>query len=218
MQISPMSNFLIKILTCVFILFTYGNLYSQSHDVYNTCLNKTVNLTTHIQAPINYGTIVSWHTALPATNANKVTNPSSVGVGTYYAIFLDTINNCYAGNGYTATTVNVKINPDPSKPVLPLQINNICPEKSANLSNISGRISPSVSGSSFEWHIGNSPTSSLIENPNAVISGTYYLFEKSPSNCYSEGAPIQVMIQDCCPTTNCPPLIVKRLKYIQPNS
>lgn len=73
----------------------------------NVCPATTVDLTTITASNLPGGTTLTWHTATPATTANKVATPSSVAAGTYYAAFFDATNNCYSGtsgNG-SATTV-----------------------------------------------------------------------------------------------------------------
>ena len=72
----------------------------------NTCPATTIDLTTITATNLPSGSItLTWHTATPATTANKVSVPSSVGAGTYYAIFFDATNNCYASSGSATTPV-----------------------------------------------------------------------------------------------------------------
>lgn len=52
-------------------------------------------------------TIVEWHTANPANAGNIVTNPAAASLGTYYAIYRDTVNNCYGNNGYATQNARV---------------------------------------------------------------------------------------------------------------
>lgn len=55
------------------------------------------------------GTMLTWHTSVPTTDANKVIAPTQVGAGNYYASFYDDINGCYSGEGYAARGVIVEI-------------------------------------------------------------------------------------------------------------
>lgn len=73
----------------------------------NVCPATTVNLTTITASNLPSGTTLTWHTGTPATTVNKITTPSAVGAGTYYAAFFDATNNCYSGTGGngSATTV-----------------------------------------------------------------------------------------------------------------
>lgn len=73
----------------------------------NVCPSTTVDLTTITASNLPASTTLTWHTATPATTANKIATPSAVAAGTYYAAFFDATNNCYSGtsgNG-SATTV-----------------------------------------------------------------------------------------------------------------
>lgn len=78
----------------------------------NTCPTGTANLTTITASNMPAGTVITWHSATPATTANKLSNSTSVGAGTYYAAFFDAINDCYsgllgAGTATTAVTVTI---------------------------------------------------------------------------------------------------------------
>ena len=67
--------------------------------VFNTCPATTISLNGAIVATPPSGTVISWHTATPATTVNKVANPASVSPGTYYAAFYDATNNCFSNTG-----------------------------------------------------------------------------------------------------------------------
>ncbi|MGB8193225.1 MAG: T9SS type A sorting domain-containing protein, partial [Chitinophagaceae bacterium] len=74
----------------------------------NTCPSQTVNLNTAYSIPnLPAGTVVSWHTGTPATDANKMTDAEAQNVsvsGTYYAAIH------ISGGCYSATIpVNVTI-------------------------------------------------------------------------------------------------------------
>ncbi|MGB8193224.1 MAG: Calx-beta domain-containing protein [Chitinophagaceae bacterium] len=74
----------------------------------NTCPSQTVNLNTAYSIPnLPAGTVVSWHTGTPATDANRMTDAEAQNVsvsGTYYAAIH------ISGGCYSATiAVNVTI-------------------------------------------------------------------------------------------------------------
>ncbi|WP_298392700.1 DUF11 domain-containing protein, partial [Flavobacterium sp.] len=71
----------------------------------NTCPTFTVNLNTAITSSNSQsGTVLTWHTGTPATNANQISNAATASAGTYYAAFYDSIGNCY---GPVSGIVNV---------------------------------------------------------------------------------------------------------------
>ena len=78
----------------------------------NTCPATKVNLTLLTPTNLPSGAATTWHSATPATDANKLLSPTAVGAGTYYAAFKDAINNCYSGSpsgtATTAVTVTIK--------------------------------------------------------------------------------------------------------------
>ncbi|WP_435355912.1 hypothetical protein [Emticicia sp. SJ17W-69] len=77
----------------------------------NVCPATTADLSTITASNTPNGSIITWHTATPASAANKVANPSAVAAGTYYAVFYDAIANCYGGSpaGSATSTVVVTI-------------------------------------------------------------------------------------------------------------
>ena len=52
-------------------------------------------------------TVLEWHTGNPATGSNVVANPTAAPLGTYWAIYKDTVNNCYGNNGYATQNARV---------------------------------------------------------------------------------------------------------------
>ncbi len=80
---------------------------------------------------------------------------------------------------------------------------NVCPFKTVDLT--AGVLSTlSASGNVFEFHTGNTITSPLVASPNMVaLTGTYYVFEKTGTGCYSTGAPINVFINTNCSNIDC---------------
>ena len=97
-------------------------------NVSNVCPATTVDLGTafSVSNTLPVTTKITWHTALPASDANRIMNFSGVMAGTYYAALKDTVNNCYSPG---STSVLVSINPctppgdtiiPPSVPPVPL--------------------------------------------------------------------------------------------------
>ena len=72
----------------------------------NTCPATTVDLTTITASNTPANTTLTWHTATPATDANKIAagDLATRPAGTYFAAFFDATNNCYSGSAGNATT------------------------------------------------------------------------------------------------------------------
>jgi len=103
---------------------------------------------------------------------------------------------CTTYNGETAWVyVDVAPNPDTPTPTTN-SASNVCPATSVNLISLQPA-APSTPGGVFEWHTGNDASSPLVDNPTSVGNGTYYLFEKSTANCYSNGAMVTITITTC---------------------
>ncbi len=75
----------------------------------NVCPATTADLTTITASNLPAGSVISWHTATPATAANKVANPAAVAAGTYYAVFYDATANCYGGSPSGSATSSVVV-------------------------------------------------------------------------------------------------------------
>jgi uncharacterized repeat protein (TIGR01451 family)/gliding motility-associated-like protein len=75
---------------------------------------------------------------------------------------------------------------------------NTCPATTVDL-NTAVSSKPATAGGVFEFHTGILPTSPIIVNPSAVGAGTYYVFERSATGCYSAPSTIVVSITDCKP-------------------
>ena len=77
-------------------------------------------------------------------------------------------------------------------------LNNICPFLTVDLA--SGITSSLSAGGIIEYHTGVLPSSLLVSDPNAVSTGTYYVFEKTGTGCYSSPGVINTYINpDCIP-------------------
>ena len=80
-------------------------------------------------------------------------------------------------------------------------LNNVCPFIAVDLA--SGVTSTLSAGGVFEYHTGVSPTSPLVSSPNAVGTGTYYVFEKTGTGCYSSPGVINTYINTDCSPKDC---------------
>ena len=80
-------------------------------------------------------------------------------------------------------------------------LNNVCPFLTVDLA--SGVTSTLSVGGVFEYHTGMLPTSPLVSNPNAATTGTYYVFEKTGTGCYSSPGIISTYINPDCTPKDC---------------
>jgi uncharacterized repeat protein (TIGR01451 family)/gliding motility-associated-like protein len=80
-------------------------------------------------------------------------------------------------------------------------LNNVCPFLTVDLA--SGVTSSLSAGGTFEFHTGILPSSPLVTNPNAVVTGTYYVFEKTGTGCYSSPGVINTYINTDCTPKDC---------------
>lgn len=84
----------------------YGVFYDNANNCYspstrvkvvtNNCPVLTVDLTQQTSSPAPAGTVLEWHTSSTPSAASIITAPNAVDSGTYWAVFHDTVNNCYS--------------------------------------------------------------------------------------------------------------------------
>lgn len=176
---------------------TFSVTISSALCLSNVCPATSVNLNTAISVSNLPGsTVLTWHTSLPATSFNKISDPTTIGVsGTYYAAFYDASNNCYSGDGDAASEVIVEIST-----CAPLSVENTCPTDSINL-NTAFSVTNTPAGTTLTWHTSaTASTANKIADPTAVnVSGTYYAaFYDATNNCYStETTPVNATYTDC---------------------
>ncbi|MBL7817615.1 MAG: hypothetical protein JNL70_21595 [Saprospiraceae bacterium] len=115
--------------------------------------------------------------------------------------------NCTQTLSGTATVI---VNATPNTPSVIGPLSNVCPDTTVNLITVSSALTPSVAGGVFEWRVGSSPNAALVSTPTSIGAGTYYLFEKSPANCYSAGAGTHVTLNTCCPDSECFQILIRR--------
>ena len=68
----------------------------------NKCPSATADLNSLLGS---MATNVTWHTAVPATEANRVSYPTSATSGTYYAVYYDSVNDLYSSSATNPVTV-----------------------------------------------------------------------------------------------------------------
>ena len=188
-------------------LTSYG--YGQTFT--NVCPAANVNLLTHTDSTNKpAGTLVSWHTATPATAANRVPDPTKVMTGTYYVAYYDPTGMCY---GATAGPVSVTISNCVAMPVT-----NVCPATTVNLL-VHTDSTNKPAGTVVTWHTGTPATSAnRVADPTQVQAGTYYSAYYDPAGmCYGNTAgPVTVTINNCAPTpisNICPATTVNLLTH-----
>jgi uncharacterized repeat protein (TIGR01451 family)/gliding motility-associated-like protein len=107
------------------------------------------------------------------------------------------LDKCESGKSNPVTvTVGAGIKTPTTK-----NLNNVCPFLTVDLA--SGVTSSLSAGGVFEYHTGVLPTSPLVSNPNAVGTGTYYVFEKTGTGCYSSPGVINTYINTDCTPKDC---------------
>lgn len=158
---------------------------------------------------ISSGTVYTGAAYSTATNIGALPIDVQTGIpntgGTYTIRLFNSLNTCHKDTIISQSAVLV-----PTAPSVSASVSNACPATSVNLLNISAALAPSVSGSIFEWHVGNTSSSAFVSNPSSVGAGVYYLFEHSPAGCYSTGTAVTVTTVSCCPPQSCIQLTIAR--------
>jgi hypothetical protein len=71
----------------------------------NSCPTQTMDLTSITASNLPANTSLTWHTGVPATDANKVSAPATAAAGVYYASFYSETESCYTLDGEAVTAV-----------------------------------------------------------------------------------------------------------------
>ena len=71
----------------------------------NSCPTQTMDLTSITASNLPANTSLTWHTGIPATDANKVSAPATAVAGVYYASFYSETESCYTLDGEAVTAV-----------------------------------------------------------------------------------------------------------------
>jgi gliding motility-associated-like protein/uncharacterized repeat protein (TIGR01451 family) len=157
-----------------------------------TCKTSTICIgeTTSILAEGCVGKVV-WSNG--NTGSTLTFNPLVSGNYTFSAKCVSNSGIC---ESESSKPIKITVGGSVPKPIVLAEIQNFCPFETVDLNNaILG--SPSKPDASFEYHASNSPNSTIITTPGKVGAGIYYLFERSPSGCFSDGSLVTVKINSC---------------------
>jgi hypothetical protein len=148
-------------------------------------------------------TLASVAGTVSGTTASNTFN--STAAGTYTVSLTQTISGCTSA----AATTTITVNATPST-VVPTATSksNVCPATTVDLTSLQPA---AVSGVTYEWHtVASNPTSgTLVATPAAAASGTYYLYGKSASGCYSAASSaVTATVNACIPCTPVDPGVV----------
>ncbi|CAN1578581.1 Bacterial TSP3 repeat [Spirosomataceae bacterium] len=148
-------------------------------------------------------TLASVAGTVSGTTASNTFN--STVAGTYTVSLTQTISGCTSA----AATTTITVNATPST-VVPTATSksNVCPTTTVDLTTLQPA---AVSGVTYEWHtVASNPTSgTLVASAAAAASGTYYLYGKSASGCYSAASSaVTATVNACIPCTPVDPGIV----------
>ncbi|MDO5656516.1 MAG: hypothetical protein Q4G27_10290 [Flavobacteriaceae bacterium] len=176
------------------LLFSFTTTFSQ--NLISSCPSGVADLTTQLKATQPNSLAVTFHTSNPATDANKVTDPTAVTQGTYYAAFYDTTGaGCYS---------------PVSNPIYVSKcMTNVCPSTNVDLSGIVDQSGNNGNGT-LEWHTSATPSpATKVTDITAVGAGTYWavFYDAAEGGCYSPVSnPVDVNIDDCIECTAIPTL------------
>jgi hypothetical protein len=153
-----------------------------------------MNLNSLVSSTTPSGASLVWFTNNSRTGS-PVPNPTSISVsGTFYAFYVDTVNNCYSPASTSVTTT-----------ACPLNKTNACPAGSIDLASTVTSTAPE--GYTYTYHSGTPATEENKRSSTIVnTEGTYYLAAYFAAQaCYTATSrPMVVTIIDCCATLTPP--------------
>lgn len=136
--------------------------------------------------------IVTWYSDAALTVALPSTTVSPSVTTTYYAACVD--DSCKSTDLSVAITVNtIPLTPQATENAK----SNICPTSTFDLVTLQPA---EVIGQTYEWHTSSSNpnVSSLVTNLSISQSGSYYLFAKTSTGCYSNASNVVIITIDTC--------------------
>ncbi len=152
------------------------------------CPANSMNLNSLVTSTTPSGASLKWY--LDAAHTTEVPNPTTISVsGTFYAFYVDTVNNCYSPSAAVTTTA------------CPLNKTNTCPAASIDLASAVTSTAPA--GYTYTYHSATPPTdANKLSSTVVTTPGTYYLAAYfAGQNCYTATSrPMVVTIVDCCAT------------------
>ena len=170
-------------------------------NISNTCPSSSVDLTSLVSSSAPAGSIITYHTGTPASNANKISTSDVEQItsssGPYYVAYYDDSEDCYSPTS-SAIMVNIATCCPTVAPALGVStVTNTCPDTTVNLNALHTGTSPE--GSTLVWFTNNTHTGAAYATANKANAGTYYAFYYNESgNCYSPASnPVAVNINSC---------------------
>ncbi len=162
----------------------------------SSCASGYINLNSLVSSTTPSGASLKWYK--DNTHTTEVTTPTAVGVsGTYYAFYVDTINNCYSPASAAVTATYT---------ACPLNISSVCPATTVDLATRVTGTAPT--GYTYTYHSATPATTANKLTTGSIVStsGTYYVATYfAGQDCYTTTSrPIVVTITNCCATLAAP--------------
>ena len=170
----------------------------------NTCATTTVDLNNAAEAP-PAGSVLSFHSALPVSDANEITGTgiTQAGAATYYVAYKTTVNgaSCYSESSPIVVVLTLCCIAGDVAPSLSMVVlTNNCLATTVNLTTAVSLNGSVPSGTTLTWHSATPATlaNKITTNLTAIGAGTYYAaFEDALNNCYSPTQEVLVTILSC---------------------
>jgi uncharacterized repeat protein (TIGR03803 family) len=155
------------------------------NTVYNSCPATTVNLNSLFTGTPPSGTTLTWHTATPATEANKVATPTAAAAGTYYAAFRDAAASpvCYSPTTAAVTATLTSCNGTPTLNIPPVTT---LPVSTFTSGNAAVQLAPTGGTAPYTYASANSDPGCT---PPSGSLGTIAVSVNSSTGAYSYTTP-----------------------------
>nr|ARK11340.1 hypothetical protein A6C57_14000 [Fibrella sp. ES10-3-2-2] len=145
------------------------------------CFGDSVKL----QAPAGFTYL--WTSS---TGSKATTQSIMVKQGGSYSVQVFDQNGC---SSVPSAPVTIHVAAPVAAPLV-ANLRNACPATTVSLSTA---LAATTAGSTYEFRMGESVSSALVMNPGAAGDGTYYVFERTTSQCVSMPAKVVVKVINC---------------------
>ena len=147
----------------------------------NVCPSTTTDISALVSSTCPVGSSLEWHNVSTGLSAaDKVTNPATVGAGTYYPTCFDATNNCYSPTPTTGVTVTITTCLSITQPTTQTGLQNV-----AKTGTVSADVTITGGFGAITYSNGSADPACIAPSGATVLPGSSNLTINSSTGQYS---------------------------------